>query len=405
MNNFLSIIRTRKVFFIVGLILIVLIAGRTLLLRKPNTQLTYTVKHENLVDTVQVSGTYKTAMQVPVMSYSTGVISEIYVNNGDDVKKGDPLFHVNSTATEAQQKTAYANYQVALSSLNSAKNTKQGLDATMWTKNQAYLTSQNTQNYKNDHTQNPATKNDYTDLEKLAIDNAVIQAEKDFRAAEQAYKSADIAVSAAQAQVTQTQQAYAETQDVTVTAPASGTVDNLLVRVGDQVIAPSTTTTTSSAASQADPVLVIANSNNQYISSTVSENYAPFIKAGQKISIIFDALKDKEFTGHVESINEYGTTDAQGIVTYSARFIVNNVSFEVKPGMTAIISIETLRKNDVVDVPNSAIVKKDGKFYVVKANTRNNKFVEVTLGTKGITKTEVVSGLTDGTVIVASPTI
>ena len=69
--------------------------------------------------------------------------------------------------------------------------------------------------------------------------------------------------------------------------------------------------------------------------------------------------------------------------------------------MTALITIETLRKNNVIDVPNSAIVTNNGSSYVVNANTHQK--IPVIVGTKGIAKSEISGGLDAGTVIVANP--
>lgn len=69
--------------------------------------------------------------------------------------------------------------------------------------------------------------------------------------------------------------------------------------------------------------------------------------------------------------------------------------------MTALITIETLRKDNVFAVPNSAIITKAGETYVLQA--KSHRKLPVTLGTKGITKTEITDGLKKGTVIVANP--
>ena len=374
MSIILSELRTRKKFIIPLIIIVVFLIVRTLLLRQPSTEIDYTVKKEDLIDTVQVSGTYTTASQTQVMSPAKGVITQLYVTDGEYVNKGAPLFHVESTATTDEQQSAYAEYESAVSALQTAQNSQQSLDADMYTKQLAYLSAQNTQNYMNGHTTNPATKNSYTDLEKFAINNAVTQTQKDFQAAEQAYRTADVAVSAAQAQVVQTKQAYDETKSTTVTAPASGTVVNLEEKVGDEVTAPKTAVTikdTSSgqasiSSTTPQAVLVIANLSDPYITASISEDYAARVMPGQKASIVFDSLKNKTFMGTVESIDTVGTT-TDGVVTYNARITSNNITPNIKPDMTALITIETLRKNNVIDVPNSAIITKDGKSYVLNA--------------------------------------
>src|SRR5579862_7817622 len=143
----LSEIRSKKLFLIPIVGIIVFFTIRTIILQKPSQDIPYTVTREDLVDTVQVSGTYTTASQIVIDSPANGTISQLYVHNGDYVKKGDRLFYIESTATTDQQDAAYSGYTSALSALQTAQNNVQSLDATMWTQQQAYLAAQNTQNY------------------------------------------------------------------------------------------------------------------------------------------------------------------------------------------------------------------------------------------------------------------
>lgn len=409
MDKVVSFIRAHKRLLLVFVVILLFFLMRALLLQKPDTELTYTVKQENLVDTVQVSGTYTTASQTQVTSPTNGIITRIFVTNNQEVQKGDPLFHVESTATVSQQKAAYATYQSALSALQTAQNTKKSLDAAMWTKQKAYIDAQNNYNYKNqkkDYTA-PSKEKDYNELEKQSIDIALTQTQKDFAAGEQAYRTADSAVVAASAQVDAAKQLYAETQSTTITAPTFGTIVNLLVKEGNQVAASQLQPTTAvsqvvSAASVQQPVLIIANLGDPYIAVNVSEDYATRVIPGQKVSIIFDALKSQTFEGRVMDIATVGT-NVQGVVTYSARISAEAVSTVIKPNMTALLTIETLRRDSVITVPNTAIVTNEGQTYVIEAKT--HKHIPVKLGTKGVAKIEVTEGLDAGIVIVANPNI
>ncbi|HWY78865.1 MAG TPA: biotin/lipoyl-binding protein [Candidatus Sulfotelmatobacter sp.] len=408
MSTLFSFIRAKKVYVIVIGIIVLFFIIRAVLLQKPSSDLLYIVKQENLIDTVQVSGTYTTASQTVVVSPSNGIISQLYIHNGAIVKKGQPLFHVESTATTDQQSVAYSDYMSAVSALQTAQNNVQIFDAIMWAKQQSYIAAQNTQNYMNSNAINPSTKQNYTDLEKFAVNNSVTQTQKDFQAAEQGYKTAGVSINAAQAKVTQTKLAYDETQSATIIAPAAGKIVNMQDKVGDAVSAPSTAVTIAGTSNgQAaistnipQPVLVIANLSDPYISTNIGEDYATRVATGQKTSIVFDALRNQTFTGTMGDIATVGTS-AQGVVTYAARILVVGLPVIIKPNMTALITIETLRRNNVIDVPNSAIITNNSTSYVLEAKT--HKQIPVTVGVKGVAKTEITSELTAGTAIVANP--
>lgn len=403
----IQLLKEKKIFFIISVVLIAFFVLRIFLLQKPSTDILYTVKKGSLVDTIKVSGTYRTAAQTKVYSPAKGIITQLFVANKDVVAKGEPLFHVESTATDEEKAAAMADYQNAISSLKTAEQNKQAADATMWTKQQAVLDSQDDVNYKNDNSTNPTTGDDYTDLEKQSIESALVQARKDFSAAEKTYKEADIAVAAEQSDLAEAKLAYDATKDITINAPASGTIVNLQKQVGDQVSPKQTATTTSTSSldsASSSPVIVIADFGNPAILADVNEAYIIRITDGQPAKIVFDALKEQTFDGVVASIDMVGA-DSNGITSYTARINASYLPKSLRPNMTGLITIETLRKDNVYAVPNSALVTKDGKSYVTKTDSkeRNKELVLVTTGVKGIAKTEITSGVSEGDMIVANP--
>lgn len=311
--------KNKKTFLIIGFIILFLFTMRLILLKKPSAEITYAVKKENLVDVIQLSGTF------------------------------------NKTVSEEQKALAYLNYQNAINALKIAQQNKQVADATMWTKQQIVLNSQNNVDYKNDNVINSSTKKDYTDLEKQSVDASLVQAQKDFLMTEQKYKEADVAIAASQAQVNLAKLDYDDAQ-----------------------------------------------LNELVITADVNEIYMSRLSVGQKVKIVFDSLRETPLAGSVESVDKVGAV-VGGIVTYETKISIKNIPTQIKPNMTALITIETLRRNNVISIPNSAIIIKDGQTYIQKANDKNKSLIKVKLGTKGIVKTEITDGLTSGDIIIANP--
>ncbi|HEV2339657.1 MAG TPA: HlyD family efflux transporter periplasmic adaptor subunit [Patescibacteria group bacterium] len=399
MATFLTLLKSKKYYVIITIIVFLFIILRAILLTSPNTELTYTAKMENLIDTVQVSGTYSTASQIPVASPSNGVIDKIFVSNNSQVKKGDQLFHVQSTATVDQQKAAYAAYLAANSTVQADNATLYSLQSTMYAAWQAYINQATSATYQNSDGSPNATNR---------VETTFTVPQAAWLAAEANYKNQQAVINKDQAALSAAQQTYAETQSVTVIAPVGGTVVNLLAQSGDQVAANTSaitvigTNTGQAAVSSSTPqsILIIANLSNPYLTADISEDYATRIVKGQKASVVFDAMKDKTFSATVENIDTVGT-NTQGVITYKARIATDNLLSKIKPDMTALITIETLRKNNVIDVPNSAIVTRSNMSYVEQANT--HKLIPVLVGARGVIKTEITSGLYAGTVLVANP--
>ncbi|MDQ5900456.1 MAG: hypothetical protein QG583_220 [Patescibacteria group bacterium] len=311
--------KIRKAYIIGILIIIVALGLKFFVLQKPDTRLLYTAQKETFLETIQVSGIY------------------------------------HKTATDTEKATTYATYQSALSALVTARQNKDAADATMWLKRQTVIDAENGVNYKNDNTTNPATKEDYTTLEKLSIDSKLVQAEKDFRSTETKYKEANISIVAAQAQVSLAKIAHED-------------------------------------ALENEPLLTVF----------VNEVYAPKVSLGQKVNITFDALKDVVFSGKIVYIDSVGTVTS-GVTTFEAKIEIIDLLTEIKPNMTAIATIELIRKENTIAVPISAIVYQDGKAYVQKASSDDGALTPVELGEKGFAKVEIVSGLDSKTAVLVRP--
>lgn len=375
MNTLLTIIKRHRIISLSIFIFITLIILLWIFLSRDDSQV-YVVKQEDLVNTVLVNGTYVTASQVKVNSPTNGIITELFVTDNQQVQMGDKLFHVQSSATESQKRTAFAAYLTAKNTLDTANATLLSLQATMFDKWDTFKELAEGSDYE--------TSEGIPKYENRALPEFHIP-QKEWLAAEANYNKQQAVIRQAQAALSAVKQTYDETQSITVTAPAAGTIINLAAKVKDQVSVPLQPNTGS-------PVLIIADFSNPSLISAVDQVNIPQLKLGQKASIIFDALPDRTLSGILTYIDASGTK-SQGTTNFNVYITVNDLPPEIQLNMTASIAIETARKNMVLTVPNNAIIQKDGKTFL---QLSNKKLTEVRLGLKGLTKTEVVSGLSAG---------
>lgn len=384
----LSSVFSRKKFFIPVAIIIILIIFWTLLGQKTNNTFVAAVQREDLVNTVLVNGTYNIASQTQVTSPTNGVISKLFVANGDMVKKGDPLYHVESSATVDQQKAAYATYLAASSTLQADIADLYTLQSGMYSSWKTYMDISTNSTYQNSDG-SPNTKNRVLPEFTTAQDN--------WLAAEANYKNQQAVIAKDNAALSSAKQLYDETQSATVTSPATGEVINLADKVNDQVSVPlpQSATQTASVQEATSPVLIIADYSNPVLVASVDQANIPSMSVGQKASIVFDALPDQTFYGSVTHIDAAGTKN-QGATDFNVDVIVNHIPSTIRPNMTASITIETAREDNVLTIPNDAIIKKNGKTYVQLAGKSSSDLTPVVLGLKALTKTEVISGLSEG---------
>lgn len=384
MNRLIAFVKRHKLVSIIIIILIITFVSLTFLSSSTNGATVYTVKHENLVNTVLVNGTYTIASQTQVISPTNGIITQLFVGNGMQVKKGDPLFHVESSATPDQQKTAYATYLADESTLKADTATLYSLQSTMYSEWNTYYQLATNSTYQNSNG-SPNTTNRVLPEFTTAQDN--------WLAAEANYKNQQAVLAKDQAALSQALQAYNETQSVTVTAPISGKIINLGSSVSDQVQAPFTAQPT------VPPVLVIADFSNPVLVSAVDQVNIPKLQVGQKASVVFDALPNQTFAGMIKTIDAAGTK-TQGSVDFNVYVTVPNIPSAIRPNMTASITVETARRDNVLTIPNDAIIQKGNTSYVQLAGQSQQNLTPIVLGLQGLTKTEVIRGLTEGSKVI-----
>jgi multidrug efflux pump subunit AcrA (membrane-fusion protein) len=96
---------------------------------------------------------------------------------------------------------------------------------------------------------------------------------------------------------------------------------------------------------------------------------------------------------------------ANGVVTYKARIDFSDSDNRVLVGMTAIVELITADKKNVLLIPNSAILPKGtGRIVQVPGANNTTTEVDITIGLSDGLQTEVLTGLTEGQTIIATPT-
>lgn len=179
--------------------------------------------------------------------------------------------------------------------------------------------------------------------------------------------------------------------EVSLTAPFSGTVTEVDVLPNDLVSA-------GTAGFRIDDL------SSLYIDVVASEVDINNIQIGQPVQLTFDAVPSKTYNGKVTAIGEVGTS-SQGVVNFPVTLQITNADAQVKPGMTAAVSIVVAQHNNVLLVPNQA-VRAFGNQHTVTVLYQGQLIpVQVTVGITNNTTTEITGGqLREGdTVVLNAP--
>jgi HlyD family secretion protein len=183
--------------------------------------------------------------------------------------------------------------------------------------------------------------------------------------------------------------------DYTVFAPFSGIIADVPVNVGD---------------SSSGTIATII-SDKRIAEISFNEVDAAKVKVGQKANMTFDAIDGLNISGVVSEIDVVGSV-SQGVVTYNVKISMDTSDPRVKPGMTVNAAIITNVAQNVLAVPSSAVKTSNGQSYVQvfdnlpesSTTSGSSGFISTTLprqvpvitGLSDDSKTEIVSGLSEG---------
>ncbi len=381
-----------RVFALIAGVILVLFLLLNWNKKNPQTQYqTAIVARENIVESVTESGNVTSDSQTNVGSPTNGVISQIYVRNGDEVEPGQNLFSVKSTATPQEQEQALAALLTAQNNLKASQAKMNSLQSALFKANQAFVTDRGIQN----------------PTEQQKTDPTYIRENADWLQAEADYKNQQGVIAAANASYNAASLSYAATQDSTITAPIAGTVANFSLGVGSNVTATGTTynnSATNNSNTSGTPILVLGNFSQLSIKAPVNEIDISKVKVGQKATVTLDAFPDQTFVGRVTSIDTIGT-NTSGVVTFTAYISLVLPPAAIKPGMSATAIIQTARHDNVLTIPTTAIQTASGTPTVERLRNGKIEVVEVETGIASDASTEIISGLSEGdTVVVGGQT-
>jgi multidrug efflux pump subunit AcrA (membrane-fusion protein) len=190
-----------------------------------------------------------------------------------------------------------------------------------------------------------------------------------------------------------------------VTAPISGVVSAIGATVGETP--------------GSDAVTIVGDGDVAAI--TLNEIDAAKVSLGDPATLTFDALPDLSLAGQVVEISPVGTV-SQGVVSYSVQIgftqpADTSSTNQVKPGMSVTANIVTQADQNVIAVPNAAVVTSGSTSYVLEPSTplsaadlassanggmiiSSVKQVPVTIGLTNDTLTEITSGVNVGDQII-----
>lgn len=162
----------------------------------------------------------------------------------------------------------------------------------------------------------------------------------------------------------------------------------------------------SSGVNSGTEVLTIANLSEMVIMAHINQADVTRLKVGQPVDVDIEAVPGLKLIGNVDRIAPQATIK-NGIKGFATRIILKDAETQVRPGMTANISIPLVSVDNVLAVPLAAVfTEQNDRFVYVKTESLEGAKFErrpVQIGVADYDFAEVQKGLSDGEVVSIVP--
>ena len=382
-----------------------------------------------ITELVNASGKIYPEVEVKVSPDISGEITELMVQEGDSVKKGQVLARIYADIYNIQRDQAASGVEQSQAQVANSQAALDALNAQMEQAQRTY------------------------DMQKKLFDDKVIS-RNEFNVAESALRSSKANYNAAlqgirswQASVksarSNLEKANKDLGRTIVVAPMDGVVSLLNVKKGERVVGSNLMSGTE--------ILRIADMAKIEVRVDVGENDVPKVKQGDTALVEVDAYNNRKFKGIVTQIassnngaaSQNALTNSSNDVTQYKVYIrllpesytdlVGKGSFPFRPGMSASADIQTKTHVNVLSVPINAVTTRDkndstnSKKEVKKTDDPNNvktaaallddlevvvfvkdsadkvRKVKVKTDIQDINNIEITEGLHEGDMVITGP--
>ena len=274
------------------------------------------VTRGSIVSTVAATGTLEAVTTVQVGSQVSGMIQVLTADFNSIVRKGQVLARLDQSLFLSAVEQAQANLVRAEADHERARVTLDDASTKLARARQLA-----------DRQLIPTNELDTADVNQK---NASAQV-----------RSAQASVGQARAAVEQARVSLGKT---IITSPIDGIVVSRNVDVGQTV-----------AASMSAPTLylIAADLTQMQLNASIDESDLGSVAEGQPVSFTVDAYPGDTFRGAVKQVRLSPVVQSN-VVTYAAIISAPNPELKLKPGMTASVTVEAERRDDVLRIPAAA---------------------------------------------------
>jgi len=324
---------------------------------------------------VDLQGTLLSPDQARVSSEVAGIVRDVPVQLGSEVRAGDVLVRLEPRELQlALDRAESALRQVeAQLGIDRTQDTQPPADDQIASVRQATANRDDARNMFQ-RAQQLSQRGLISKVDYDAADTRLKVAEANYQAALENARSLKAQLQDRRAAFELAQKKVA---DAVVRAPVAGSVAERLVQPGEYI-------------RENTPVALIVQVNPLKLKTAIQERHAGVIRAGQAVQFSVEAFPDRMFVGKIAYVSP--AVD-QATRTFPVEAMVENADRVLKPGFFAKGVAEVKVDTNVLAVPDAAVSTLAGvsTVYVIENNKARQQ--QVTLGIRQGPLVEITSGL------------
>jgi HlyD family secretion protein len=305
-----------------------------------------TVQKRDLEAIVSASGKIQPKLSVDISANTMGQVTEVAVNEGDKVKKGQFLLQIDARTLQAAVQRSEAAVLGARSGLEAARVAVETAQATL---DRAHRDLKRQQDLWRD---------------ELTTREALERAENDVRVRETELKARQQEVATREQQINQ-ESANLETNRYELTkvrleSPIDGLVTRRNIDEGETVVV-------GTMNNQGTVLMTVADMSVIQAEVEVDETDVPSVSIGQIAKVSIDAVPDRTFKGHVTEIGNspiqapaaQGTTARQATNFKVVVVLDEPIPSGIRPGSSCTADITTAVRPQVLAVPIQSVTVRE----------------------------------------------
>jgi len=352
-----------------------------------DTQETTEVVRGDLITSVSVSGNLEMPRRVNLSFGISDVVSEILVKEGDNVVEGQTLARMDAHYLELNVQMAQAQYEMAEYKLMQTIYPRYA--STYLTDMPGVWLALELAQDNLEEAKNLLSEGEFEEmqavLEEVEISLHKAQEKSVARRWALPFSIKLVEMETDEARIN-LDLAKEELNKAIIIAPFDGVVTDIDMKTGERI----------SAAAQ---VISVVDPTNIEMNGAIDEIDVSSVELGQEAIITLDALPGKDVKGKVTFMSRAGTVQF-GVVSYKTIISMENPDEELRDGMSSTAEIIIERYDNVLLISNRAIRGTWDKPSVEVVVDGQVEQREISLGSSDGIKSEVLSGLEEGEIVV-----